>query len=308
MQLERIRVWQWCIAGVVVGCAVAAVKLAVGPTEAVGITSVSPTVLEQQLIHRRDPSRVMVGNVSNVVLHPEEDGIPVPGERDGRAAYVTYYAYLDAHKRDAQGKPLFRVAPHRMLMALQQPGHPSVLGDISKLTLREYLEKLKAHVDKIDRGKNPMAIRFGYQYAWIETPAGAFTVYGLGGLIVVGGIWPAILRVLVGAGFGRVVSDGIDLSKYKPGAVATKAKPATDATGDLARIRALEESLERSLREGATPTVAAKVAAAPPAIKKLDGGPAEAPKDEVLNPAKPKGYGADQGDYYPTEVHGKSKS
>jgi hypothetical protein len=46
--------------------------------------------------------------------------------------------------------------------------------------------------------------------------------------------------------------------------------------------------------------------AAPAAPRTLDAGPLEQAKE----PAKPKvakGYGEDQGDFYPTEVHGKHK-
>jgi hypothetical protein len=66
--------------------------------------------------------------------------------------------------------------------------------------------------------------------------------------------------------------------------------------------------LEAKLKAGAsarpaTPTTAA--APAKPAVAKLSAGKLEAPKEEIKPKAAPKGFGAGQGDYYPTEVHGK---
>src|SRR6186997_1625467 len=112
MQLERLKVWQWCIVGAVVGCAVAMVMLHGGPSEPRELATCTPHAFEQQLIHRRDPTRAMVGDISNVVLHPETDDVPLPNNPRGRAQFVTYIAYLDTGKRNPQGKPLFKVSPH----------------------------------------------------------------------------------------------------------------------------------------------------------------------------------------------------
>jgi hypothetical protein len=173
--------------------------------------------------------------------------------------------------------------------------------------MRQYLDKLKAYTDKLDKGKNPLAMTFTYRYAWWETPRGAYALYGGGGLIVIGLVWPAILHGLVVMGFGRPPEEGFDLAKYKPRKVAA-AVPATVLSDDESeRIKRLEEELERKLRDGAGPRVAPAAVAVAAPVKVLNAGAAETPKEDVNKPKKPKGYGADQGDYYPTEVHGKKK-
>jgi hypothetical protein len=308
MQIERVKVWMWSIIGAALGAVVASVMLWTGPAQPRELQSVSPHAFEQQLINRHDPTRVLVGDIADVVLHPETDEVPLPGQMKGQTQYITYTAYLDSGKRTPDGKPLFRVSPHLMLLQLEQPGQKSVLGELKGLTLRQYLDKLKAQVDKIDTAKNPLAIRFTYKYAWWETPRGAYALYVSGGVIVVGILWPLMLHVLVLMGLARAPEEGFDLANYKPKKTATAAKPSTALTHDEAeRIRQLEEELERKLRDGAGPRVAAPAAVAAAPVKQLNATAVEPPKEEVKKPARPKGYGTDQGDYYPTEVHGKSK-
>jgi hypothetical protein len=77
----------------------------------------------------------------------------------------------------------------------------------------------------------------------------------------------------------------------------------------MERLAQMEAELEAKLREGAKPRVATTVAAEAEApVKVLNAGPLEIAAAPVAEPAGPrKGFGADQGDYYPTEVHGKKK-
>jgi hypothetical protein len=73
------------------------------------------------------------------------------------------------------------------------------------------------------------------------------------------------------------------------------------------RLKALEEQLEASLRKGAHERVATVDVAPPePQVKKLLGGSAASDAVAPLQKGD-KGYGADQGDFYPTEIHGKKK-
>jgi hypothetical protein len=308
MRLERMKVWQWCIVGAMLGCAVASVKLWGGESEPVGLEYAAPAVFEQQMIRLHDPSRKLVAYIDHVVLHPEKDDVPLPGQRAGVTDYIDYTVYYVTGKKNEKGEPLYEVSPHRLLMQLHQPQHRSVLGDISKLSLRQYLDKLKDYTGKLDRAKNPDVLALNYRYAWWETTRGAFALYGTGGVIVVGVLWPALLHFLVVLGFGRPPEEGFDLSGYKPRKQAAAAVPATVLSDDDAeRIKRLEEELERKLRDGAGPRVATVAVATAAPVKPLTATAVEPPKEEPKKPAKPKGFGTDQGDYYPTEVHGKDK-
>jgi hypothetical protein len=200
--------------------------------------------------------------------------------------------------------------PQQMILQ-QRTKRKSVLGDISKLTAHEYLTKLKAYCDKINKDHPGAVLSFDYRYNWLETPRAAFTVFPAAGLLVIGLIWPSILGLLVHAGFGRAPDeDGVDLSKYKD-----RRQPEKKRVGlthaDAEELARLEAELEAKLKAGEAGVTAASTdgkpaPATPAAPRTLDAGPLEQPKE----PAKPKvekGYGEDQGDYYPTEVHGKHK-
>ena len=42
-----------------------------------------------------------------------------------------------------------------------------------------------------------------YRYAWWEMPAVVWSVYPVAGLVAIGGIWPMVMGLMVGAGMGR---------------------------------------------------------------------------------------------------------
>jgi hypothetical protein len=189
----------------------------------------------------------------------------------------------------------------------------SVAGWVVGVDLRDYLDRVNTALSKIDKAKHPYAAPVPYKFAWIETPKGAYPVYSLGGLVVIGLIWPTIVQLLVGAGFGRGPSedDEYNLARYKGSSTsAGKAKVAV-SVAEADQLAQLEAELEAKLKSGALAEPGdAPVRTAPTAvpIPVLSAGPLEAPKEEAQKQAQRKGYGADQGDYYPTEVHGKKKS
>ncbi len=122
----------------------------------------------------------------------------------------------------------------------------------------------------------------------------------IGTFLLVGVIWPALLAVLIKGGLGRTKPEEYDLRRFNAGPEpAAAAKPATAVSkGDMQRLRELEQSMEATLKESATaaPSVAAAEAApAAPAVKKLAGGPADAPAAPIPVEEK-KDY---QGEYYP---------
>src|SRR5688572_31282610 len=56
-------------------------------------------------------------------------------------------------------------------------------------TLFPYTTLFRSHVQKMDRKVYKYAQNFEYRYAWLETPRGAYTTYGLAGVVVVGVLW-----------------------------------------------------------------------------------------------------------------------
>jgi hypothetical protein len=311
MRIEDFKRWHWCIVGLLVGAAFAFIRLASLPREDPGLERVAPNVFEADLLRAfEDPKRSQLDPISrrkvfaveNIRIHPPVD-MPLPGQRSVYAEYLSYEPVLvrreDPKKADSM--------PRQVIMALKNPNEKSIAGDINGVSLREYLDKLNAAIPKLDAKRYPQAKPFAYKVAWIETPKAAYSIYATGGLIVIGLLWPTLLNFLIVAGYGRPRTEADAKADRKPSKpIAAKAKPG--ATQDqLDQLEQLEAELEAKLREGASATPAAAPQAAPTAapIPVLSAGPMESPRETPEQTRQRKGYGADQGDYYPTEVHGK---
>ena len=175
----------------------------------------------------------------------------------------------------------------------------------AKLTIGYYLDQLKA--------KYPTA-KLSYSYAWWILPWANWTLFMGGMTILVGGIWPTVLGLLLGAGWGRAPEAKerrIKLTK------STSKSPVRGQTGltdkDMARVVAMGNELEKKLtQEGvlgqaavtnvATEAETAKAGA--PAVKLATDLPPLQPATAVAQtPKDDKEFGATEKDYYPTEVH-----
>ncbi|HYE16982.1 MAG TPA: hypothetical protein VEA69_00940 [Tepidisphaeraceae bacterium] len=303
MQIETIKRWHWCVIGVAVGCTVAAISLWAGPKEPVGAETVTHAEFERTVIDRVVPfkrfGRWKAENLRNLRVHPPHDGIE---------EFITYE--YDAYGVGTDGKAWKEPKAARLIPSQKTYAGmaKSELGkDVHLLTATQYLEKFQQHLTKIDAKRRANAMPLNWKRAYIEEPRVAYAVYGGAGLVIIGGIWPTILGLLMGAGLGRPVPEKLmDISKYKGDSKRAEKKP-EPSDDDMDRLKALEEQLEASLRAGAHERVATVDAAAPePQVKKLVGG--SAASDAVVPLQKgDKGYGADQGDFYPTEIHGKKK-
>jgi hypothetical protein len=306
MRIEDLKRWHWCIVGLAVGAAFAFIRLAMLPKEEPGLERVAPNVFEAQVVYGGDPvSRRVVYAIENIRIHPATE-MPLPGERTAYAEYLSYDVLLVKRENHKQADRV----PRQMIMAMANPNDKSIAGNLKSLSLREYLDKLNEAIAKLDPKRYPKAAPFTYRVAWIETPKAAYSIYTTGGFIVIGIIWPTLLHFLVIAGYGRPRSakdDEFDLASYKSkNTGAAKAKPGV-TQDQIDQLDQLEAELEAKLREGAADSPAPAPQTAPVAapIPILSAGPMEAPKETPETAGQRKGYGADQGDYYPTEVHGK---
>jgi hypothetical protein len=246
----------------------------------------------------------------------------IPGSKDRQfREVVTYWVWYPSGRKDEGGQWKITCTPHpRAFILTQETGQKSVLGDISKLSGKEYLAKLKNHIQKVDKAKYPYAQNFEFRYAWLETPRGAYTTFGLAGLLIVGLVWPTIINLLVGAGYGRPISDEEDekyLARFK-GTSTPQHKPMNVgmSEADLAELAAMEARLEAQLKDsglamtqktGAAKSKESAAQTAEKAARKFTGAAAEEIKPAPTKPEEHKDFGTDRGDYYPTEVHGKHK-
>jgi hypothetical protein len=291
-------------------------------TEPARLETVAPHIFETQLIEpEKDPSRKRSTQVGKIILHPHEE-VLIPGSKDRQLREViSYWVWYPSSRKDEAGQFKITCDPHpRAFILTQEQGQKSVLGDISKLSGREYLAKLKNHIQKLDKAKYPYAQNFEYRYAWLETPRGAYTTFGVAGLVIIGLVWPTIINLLVGAGYGRHLTDDEDakyLARFKGGPTPQHKPIKVGMTeADLANLAAMEARLEAQLKDSGLEMTDKKPAGkstettaqtAEKAARKFSGAAAEELKPVPTKVQPHKDFGQDQGDYYPTEVHGKHK-
>ncbi|HTL28805.1 MAG TPA: type II secretion system protein, partial [Tepidisphaeraceae bacterium] len=130
-----------------------------------------------------------------------------------------------------------------------------------------------------------------YSFAWTETTAFNVAVYTLAGIILIGGVWPVLLNLMIGAGFGRhkEAAFDYDLDRFK-----SEDRPVTPippiASGDLDHLHELEHEMEENLNH---PQEQSRTASTTNVIAKLSSEPLE---PITAPPEEEKDY---RGEFYP---------
>jgi len=315
------------IIGPLIGLLFAYVKLELGAPEPQELRVVKLNVFEDQLIAHADPERRAVIEVRNVKIHPAGlRTFNLEGVRDPVVApFISYDVVLARNDKSKLADVLPRITllenkgakkhantyiKDRAILTMLDKLHESVEAD--NLDLSKYLDKLNELIEKIDKstGRYASATPVAHSiYSWWETPKSMYWLYSAGGFVVIGLVFPSLIQLLTIAGYGKerkTPEDQAYLDRFKGGAEPEKAKAVipVDAKEQLAQ---LEAELEAKLKAGTSDAPAPAPAAAPakPAIAVLTGMKVEPAKTVEEKKAGRKGYGTDQGDFYPTEVHGK---
>ena len=111
-----------------------------------------------------------------------------------------------------------------------------------------------------------------YRYAWWATKPMTVLLWTAGSMVMIGGIWPVVVNLLIGAGFGRRATAEVDydLSRFQSEKDLIPATVPND--DDVSKLRELEEEMLKNLQKNAeVPLVVAAVPVAP--IKALDSNP-----------------------------------
>lgn len=131
-----------------------------------------------------------------------------------------------------------------------------------------------------------------YRYAWEMESNWSFVLWAIGGVVVVGGIWPTVLNVLLGAGLGRPPKTAAEteneeyLKRFGRGK-SKKPKPVLAVKGptdaDLKQLDSMNAALESELAGAgmsltpAAPAVSEEAGdhAAPQTVVPLNAAPAQ---------------------------------
>ncbi len=269
MGIESLKRWHWIVIGALLGLTVGYSQTVVGfdPLRA------EPRALAQQLfeeeLHQRVNGRP---KLKNVTLYPDGSLLLVKLQRlmladDGRTFVYGQW----------QMTPPVPYRPATMPPRDNAPNY----------TVANFLADVA--------GKDPS---ISYRFAWWATKPMTILLWTVGGLVVVGGIWPFVVNLLIGAGFGRPrpAEDEYDLSRFQSEADLNPAAVPNDEDG--LKLKALEEELSKNLEGGAFEQAPGAASPAPPMTL----------ASEPLQPAAPvaeedKDFA---GEFYPV-AHGAKK-
>lgn len=290
MGIENLKRWHWAMIGVLVGVALGWVWVW-QQTGISGLRSAEQREFERDIVLKHLPSGQPL--IKDIVIHPPEESF------DGMVNVVTF-------KRLAQDRR-GRFGWLNMRLVAKIPYKPvfRMVGTVGpELTIDKYLTEL---------AKQRPTVRF--RYAWWLVPRNGMILGGVVGLVLIGGIWPSLLNLMLGAGLGpkpkpKPATGEKPLWKYKSAAPAVDSptKPAVTAE-DQQRLLEVTEAYEHSLREEGLPLPQtagpADAASAQTQVRKLEAGPLQqAPK--LPQPGEEDEIEV-KGEYYPVLIHHPKK-
>ncbi len=133
----------------------------------------------------------------------------------------------------------------------------------------------------------------GWAYAWWMNRTLSFLFWTGGSVLVIGGVFPSVIAILIGAGYGTSTEDPYDLDQFRQEAQDAVPAPQADTA-------ALDSAVEAALiGNGAaeTPDMSVSPPAPVPVLSTAsDEASATAPQND-----DPKSFG---GQFYPTTAHG----
>jgi prepilin-type N-terminal cleavage/methylation domain-containing protein/prepilin-type processing-associated H-X9-DG protein len=261
VHIEKIKWWQWAIIGAVLGLLVGWIALP-GDEDAKDPVTRRPVTETTLASAMAEDANENSPGVRELEIHPSHDGKSlVEGEIWMEGNYVPFAVYTR---------------------------EPFVAGDGQQYaSIRDYAAKIEADGHHV-------ALRFHWwEQIWARLAIGAGV-----GMVVVGGIWPTVMRMLVGAGFGRPIEDEeYDLDRFTSEPSATSKQ---QGGGDSAAVEAAVERMEEQVGEaGAGSSIAPAPSASAP-VAALKGGPVELASEPTEE--EKKNY---RGEFYPVaKPHG----
>lgn len=280
MELASLKVWHWAIIGVLAGALFAFVFSSVewGKTD----QSATSADFQRQLldVERRANNAPVI---QDIVIFPERDGERI----------VRYSAMMRI-----QGKPeaemtsrYFRAkSPYQVAYAHKTP-----------YNLKSSAPDVMTYLAAVQTA-NP-TFTYTYQW-WLETKVWYPLCMGAG-LVLIGGIWPIIIRLMIGTGLAPKPQESEYDKRWRDHKPSSEPMPVLAVNGptdaDAQQLEELNSTLEKSIAAGGMALTAAKTPdqaeekKSDAAIRKLVETPLEQPK-APLNPEEPKDF---RGEFYP---------
>ncbi|MGH7214961.1 MAG: hypothetical protein ACREIT_09375 [Tepidisphaeraceae bacterium] len=278
MRVEDFKRWHWVIVGLLAGAGVAYVWVSTEPVGSAFKTS-QPN-FETYLVQRRD-TKEKDPHIKDIVVYPPED--TVNGEV--RSLVLFHALTPSSDKKGWVYRP--------QVFYAKVPYHPLINPPPGAAQDRNYtIQKYLAEVRK----QHP---HVSFHYAWYRTPQWMYGLWITGSVVVIGGVWPTVLGLLAGAGFGRPPREKeYDLDRFGKAepdpakAVATIPADASD------KLNQLNDEIEKSLGLEATAPAPVDEDQSKHPVKQLSSKPLD---PSATPDADPDGENIEyKGEFYPT--------
>jgi prepilin-type N-terminal cleavage/methylation domain-containing protein len=257
--LDDLKTWHWVIIGVLAGLLVGT-GLTLNPPRADHV--LRPPISFDQFIASVQQSTSGDLAIRNITVGPIENHQQlVIGEYLDEEKFRPFALYIDV---------------------------PFSASDVHVTSVQEYLHAAA----ELNHGLT-------YSLAWWQADWFTFTVCGLGGLILIGGIWPQMLHVLRG-GRPQADTNNYDLNRFHHEQSASHPKVSEDPSAALARH---VENMQQQVPE--SNPMPAPQSTSPPAtatVRPLSAGPLS-----VSTPTQEEEDKKYAGEFYPVEKPHKSK-
>ncbi|HEY1683611.1 MAG TPA: hypothetical protein VGG19_02515 [Tepidisphaeraceae bacterium] len=286
MQVDQLKRWHWALIGIIVGLMIAYVRLGVEPDNPI---SMSPNGFANEVgddIPNHPGSLI----IKDIVLHPPSDANESAYKKSVQIVTFKRAVYDEQLKGYVYKPAALKV---ELPFQLRRGSSDSYNG--------KFIDYMKALQDENS------AIKF--HYAWWEEPRNAYLLWAGGCLVVIGGIWPTIINLMVGAGFGpQKKAEDYDLDRFGKGKKTDSVAPSgrREMTEDeRQQLAGLTAKYEGDLApNGVVRTAAAVVTSATEQpVKKLESKPLE-----IANIEQEKEDKEYKGEFYPVAKAGQKKA
>lgn len=168
--LPQLRWSYWVLIGLVVGTLLGGIRVVLGPAY---LDSTARTLSQPQFARGITATPAANFSVSDLIVHPP----------DASGTYWVTGQYRERGPREITADFKFRApTPYEPRLAINSPNP-------SGLTVSEYLDEISRHVPQANSR---------YRYVWYETRRATMLIWVCAGLIVIGGVWPLVQRLITG--------------------------------------------------------------------------------------------------------------
>ena len=233
MQIEDFKRWHWVLISLAIGALLAYGRTMLSPDESGTGRGIAAIEFVQNV------ARPKTGNgyewIKQLTIYPTQT---IPDASTGQMRQVNFVVcnlLTPLPNGKYQYKPVHFTAEIPFKVANIKPTSDTY-------SIRDYLTEVKERFPDLT-----------YRYAWWTQPRAQFGIWMGGAVLLIGGVWPSLVSLMIGAGLGRPhkeKTDDYDLerfSKSKPTkAPEPVAKPGLSAA-EAQKLRDMQDQMEKDL-------------------------------------------------------------